>query len=72
MEVLLPLAEMTAAEKIAAMEVLWESLSREPSDVPSPAWHGEILAAREERLNQGDGAFREWEESKKALRESRP
>lgn len=55
MEVLLPLAEMTAAAKIAAMEVLWESLTREPSDAPSPAWHGEILAAREAASEPGRG-----------------
>ena len=39
----LPLHEMTIQEKLAAMEALWEDLSRSPEAIESPKWHREIL-----------------------------
>jgi hypothetical protein len=32
----------------AAFDMLWQRLSAEPQSLPSPAWHGEVLAYREE------------------------
>jgi hypothetical protein len=31
---------MTTAERLQAMEQLWEALCKSPSDVLSPSWHG--------------------------------
>ncbi len=62
MTVALPLEQMTVAEKLQAMEVLWADLSRDGS-LDSPAWHGQVLA---ERANEKD--FVEWETAKRELR----
>lgn len=35
--------------------------------VPSPAWHGEVLAARAERVAKGEAEFREWADVKERL-----
>jgi hypothetical protein len=37
---------LTHAEKLVAMELRWRDLSRRPADVPSPEWHGKVLAER--------------------------
>jgi Putative addiction module component len=42
---------MTTAEKLAAINMIWESLEE---DIPSPAWHGEILQERLRRLDAGE------------------
>ena len=33
-------------EKLAALDLLWQELSREPSKFESPDWHREAIAAR--------------------------
>ena len=50
MDIALPLDQMTAAEKLPAMELLWDDLCSYPEDIPSPAWHAEVLRPRE-KLN---------------------
>jgi hypothetical protein len=62
MNVVLPLNEMTTAEKLALMELLWEDLRRTPDDIPTPAWHGEVLAAREQQIQSGQAKFVDFEE----------
>jgi hypothetical protein len=43
----LPLDKMSRADKVMALEALWQDLSREEDQVQSPAWHGEELAAQQ-------------------------
>jgi hypothetical protein len=62
MTVALPLEQMTVAEKLQAMEVLWADLSRDGS-LESPAWHGTVLAERADENN-----FVDWETAKRDLR----
>ncbi len=64
----LPLAQMTTAEKLAAMEALWAALSREEPDVPSPAWHAQVLQEREALLTSGQETPVDWETAKAELR----
>lgn len=64
----LPLREMSRAEKLMALEALWEDLSRNEAELESPAWHQEELAATEERVKSGQEQFVDWESAKKALR----
>ena len=59
---MLPLDEMTIAEKLQAMEALWADLSRN-EQMDSPAWHEEVL-----RQRAGEGNFVEWEAAKQQLR----
>lgn len=70
MGIVLPLNEMTVAEKLQAMEVLWDDLSRNPEDIPSPAWHGEVLAAREQLIREGKTQFHDFDEVRDQLRKA--
>lgn len=67
MDIVLPLHEMTVAEKLRAMEVLWDDLSRNPDDIPTPAWHAEVLAARQKEIDEGRAKFIPWEECRESL-----
>lgn len=60
---------LSVADKIALMERLWDDLSRRPSDVASPDWHGDILGERRVAVSEGRTAFVDWEDAKKRLRE---
>lgn len=67
MSTTLPLPEMTRAEKLRAMEELWDDLCHSPGEIPSPAWHGEALAERAARVDAGAAEFRPWDEVKAKL-----
>lgn len=69
MQVVLPLDKMTTQEKLCALEEIWDDLARTPSLVPCPAWHGEELKVREERLAKGLTHFSDWSEAKRRIRE---
>jgi hypothetical protein len=51
------IAQMSLEEQLQAMELLWASLSRTPSAVPSPDWHGDVLAERMAKIERGKGEF---------------
>ncbi len=53
----LPLDRMSLDEKLAALEDLWDDLRRAPADVASPAWHRDVLEAREARVKSGKASF---------------
>ena len=63
----LPLTEMSHAAKLRVMEELWDDLCHSSEGVPSPTWHGEVLAARAERVAKGEAGFREWADVKERL-----
>lgn len=65
----LQLDKMTTEDKLRALEEIWEDLALKPSQVPSPAWHGEELKVREERLAKGLTHFSNWSEAKQRIRE---
>ena len=67
MRVDISLNDLTTAEKLELMERLWVDLSRQPQDVPSPAWHGVMLDERREAVRQGRTTFVAWEEARKRL-----
>lgn len=64
----LPLNEMSVEEKLQAMEMLWEDLSRRPEDVPSPEWHDTVLREREAALDRGQEEVEDWESAKRRIR----
>jgi hypothetical protein len=68
MKTVLLLDRMTLAEKLREMEALWADLSRDESQFESPAWHGDILLERAERVKDGNESFIDWETAKKQLR----
>jgi len=63
------LDKLTVAEKLALMERLWDDLSRHPEDVPSPQWHGDVLAERMAAVRDGRTDFVNWDDAKRRLRE---
>jgi putative addiction module component (TIGR02574 family) len=65
----IPIEDLSTADKILLMERLWENLSRRPTDIISPNWHGDVLAERRAAVLDGRTAFVDWEEAKKRLRE---
>ena len=69
MSIMLPLHEMTIQEKLAAMEALWEDLSRTPEAIESPEWHKEILDDRRQGVADGTTQFEDWEKVKTRIRE---
>ena len=68
MQPVLPLEKMTREEKLRIMEELWTDLSRDESQIESPAWHGDVLRERAEAVKSGKETFIDWEEAKKQLR----
>ena len=72
MNVTLPLDRMSRAEKMRAMESLWDDLCRDPEGTESPAWHGEVLRQREGAVQAGTEAILDWRDAKRRVRESAP
>lgn len=70
MNVELPLNQMTTEEKLQALEAIWKDLCRSTEDVPSPAWHGDVLRAREERAKAGVSQYVDWEKAKDHIRDA--
>jgi hypothetical protein len=64
----LPLNEMTVEEKLQAMEMLWEDLSRHAEDVPSPDWHERVLREREAAVERGEEVIEDWDAAKRRIR----
>ena len=68
MSVELQIEQMTIEEKLRAMEALWVDLCRHEENLPSPAWHEQVLHDREARVQSGEEKFVDWETAKKQLR----
>ncbi len=69
MPIAIPLKTMTATDKLQAIEEIWADLAREAGDVPSPAWHGDVLRSRERRIADGTARFLDIDDAKLAVRE---
>ncbi|RXK88788.1 addiction module component CHP02574 family protein [Chlorobaculum sp. 24CR] len=51
-------------ERVKIMEEIWDSLAEE--ELPeSPAWHEEVLAARQRRVEKGEARFLTLDELKR-------
>lgn len=66
----LRLDEMTTADKIATMELIWEDLCRNPENLPSPAWHEQILIERQQQVQESNEIISDCKEAKHRIRES--
>ena len=67
MDIALPLHEMTTADKLSVMERLWDDLCREPENLPSPAWHEEVLADRQRQIEEGKAKFISLDEFRQSI-----
>lgn len=65
---MLTLDRLTRTEKLQLMEALWDDLSADVDALPSPAWHGQALAAAQDALASGQAQFIDWAQAKRTLR----
>lgn len=56
------LTKLPLAQRLEAMEVLWDSLTHDAAYNPSPAWHADILAERVLEIEAGKTMA--WDEAK--------
>ena len=47
------ISRMSSTERVEAMELLWNSFSKDGIEYPSPDWHGQILAERSGIIESG-------------------
>ena len=69
MSIDLPLEKMTLAEKLETMELLWADISKKPAELPSPAWHRDVLIERRRLVAEGKLKFLDWDTAIAELRE---
>ena len=60
--------KMSVAERLRAIEQLWESVSKSDSNVPSPEWHGDVLSERKRQAKAGEARFLTLQELKARMR----
>jgi hypothetical protein len=68
----LPLADLSVAQKLDLMERLWADLSANEKDLPSPEWHGTVIADRLRTVEAGQARYGDWDEAKARLRRDLP
>ncbi len=59
---------MSREEKLRAMEVLWQEISKEEPAPESPDWHAELLEETQSRVAAGTEGRVDWEDAKRRLR----
>ena len=65
------LIALPLAERLRAMEALWDSLCRgTPSEALVPSWHAEALSASANALDGGTETTSSWAGAKKRIREN--
>jgi hypothetical protein len=64
----LHLEQMTTAEKLRAMEALWDDLCQRKA-VEVPQWHKDILDERQRLIDEGKAEFIEWDVAKEQIRD---
>jgi len=49
--------KMSVTERLQAIDQLWDSLTRDSDEIPSPDWHQDVLADRKARAQRGEAKF---------------
>jgi len=49
--------KMIRAERLRAMEALWDSLLYENGEIKTPKWHEKVLEERKNRIADGSARF---------------
>lgn len=70
MQLALPLSQMSTADKLLAMEQLWDDLTRDTQSFASPQWHERVLAGREQAAKDGTAKFVDWSKAKQQIRDA--
>jgi putative addiction module component (TIGR02574 family) len=64
--------KMSVTERLQAMDQLWDSLTRDGDEIPSPDWHQEVLAHRKARAQRGEAKFLTLDQLRSRLRSFEP
>ena len=59
--------ELPVEAKIDYVQALWRRIASHPDDVPSPAWHVEVLEKRLDAMQRDGDRGRPWEEVRRDL-----
>jgi len=60
--------KMSKAERLQAMERLWDSLLYENGEIETPEWHAKVLTERKKRIENGSAEFISLSDLKKSQR----
>jgi len=60
--------KMSKAERLQAMETLWDSLLYENGEIETPEWHEKVLTERRKRIENGRAEFLSLSDLKKSQR----
>ncbi len=63
----IPIDGLSVQQKLSLMERIWGDLERCPTEIPSPEWHGDVLARRLQAVEAGETDFVDWSDAKKRL-----
>lgn len=63
------ISNLSTAEKLVAMEMLWSSLHVALEEAEPPDWHRELLRDRMNLIESGDAIYEDWNQVKSELRE---
>ena len=48
---------MSKTERLLAIDLIWSTLSDPDKEITSPAWHGDVISARMEKVNSGHAKY---------------
>ncbi len=49
--------QMNTVELLKIMEIVWDSLLYDETEIESPEWHGSILSDRKRKIGEGRAEF---------------
>jgi hypothetical protein len=64
----LKIEQMSREEKLQALEAIWADLSKDETELESPAWHEDVLKETEARVAAGNERIEDWQTAKRELR----
>lgn len=65
-----PINQLSFAQKLDLMEMLWADMIGNEKKLESPAWHEAILNDREAALDAGKVTVSNWEEAKERVKKN--
>lgn len=65
-----PIAQLSFAQKLDLMEMLWADMVGNEKQFESPAWHAAVLNDREAALDAGKITASNWEEAKERIKKN--
>jgi len=64
----LPLSQLSVAQKLDLIELIWADLAQQEQTLDSPQWHQTLLQGREAALAEGTCTVSDWEDAKTRIK----